>query len=398
MDLHQIDKKLNGLREAIDRIGGNLLDLELDPSRRLLDESELEGASGERWGAASAQLIQLWRWHGALTALLEQAEQLRGDRGRLRPERLRELEELLVGTSIEAPGDHVPIEKRELLEQSQATIRCTPDQLLEIMSQSFDEARAALVEIGTAWDTFVVRLRGARASIEESAERCLRLDQPEPPELARAQDEFNRLSRLLASDPLAVSADEVDALEASAAALSGGLDAAVGLSADMGNRLAEARALLGDLRRAGQESQTAYEQALLKIGSVTVPEPVSLAGIEVELERVVELCDAGDWRAAADVLDRWTAHAGRVLADVRKCTAECRAPIEARNELRGRLEAYRGKANALGLLEDPELSSIFRRARQALHTAPCDLEQAEHLVQVYQLGLRGGLPSREAAR
>ena len=55
-----------------------------------------------------------------------------------------------------------------------------------------------------------------------------------------------------------------------------------------------------------------------------------------------------------------------------------------RDELRGLLGAYRAKAAALGAAEDPELTSRYRRARDLLWTAPCQLAAADDAVRGYQ--------------
>jgi len=61
MTLETVDRRLDELRTASERIGANLLELEVDPTRRLLDEATLVGSSSAAWEAASAQLLQLWQ-------------------------------------------------------------------------------------------------------------------------------------------------------------------------------------------------------------------------------------------------------------------------------------------------------------------------------------------------
>jgi hypothetical protein len=61
--------------------------------------------------------------------------------------------------------------------------------------------------------------------------------------------------------------------------------------------------------------------------------------------------------------------------------------IARRDELRGRLEAYRAKAAARGRAEDERLAGLFTRAHDLLFTAPCDLRAATRAVHAYQSGL-----------
>ena len=58
-----------------------------------------------------------------------------------------------------------------------------------------------------------------------------------------------------------------------------------------------------------------------------------------------------------------------------------------RRELRGRLDGYRAKAQALGSAEDLRLEGLYTAARDALYGAPCDLDDAERQVMAYQRAL-----------
>jgi hypothetical protein len=78
---------------------------------------------------------------------------------------------------------------------------------------------------------------------------------------------------------------------------------------------------------------------------------------------------------------------------MRRATEACWAPLAARNELRGRLDAYRAKANALGLLEDPDAEAVYNEARGILFTAPTDLAVAVSLVDRYQKAVSSRQPT-----
>ncbi|HEY2650972.1 MAG TPA: hypothetical protein VGI50_03555, partial [Solirubrobacteraceae bacterium] len=87
--------KLSRLQEASERAAANLLELEIDSSRQLLEVSALTGRSADRWSQASGALTDLWRWQGLLTQVLERAEKLRG------PWRTNDLRALVEEESIE---------------------------------------------------------------------------------------------------------------------------------------------------------------------------------------------------------------------------------------------------------------------------------------------------------
>src|SRR6202008_1122055 len=91
------------LREASERAAANLLELEIDSSRQLLEVSALTGRSADRGSHASGGLTALWRWQGLLKQVLERAEKLRG------PWRTNDLRALLEEESIELTRSEIPL-------------------------------------------------------------------------------------------------------------------------------------------------------------------------------------------------------------------------------------------------------------------------------------------------
>jgi hypothetical protein len=72
------------------------------------------------------------------------------------------------------------------------------------------------------------------------------------------------------------------------------------------------------------------------------------------------------------------------VAALRAAAARNAALLAERNELRGRLDAYRAKALRRGLGESGDLWSLADAARDVLYTAPCDLAAARAAVNAYQ--------------
>ncbi|OLT24043.1 hypothetical protein BJF79_45530 [Actinomadura sp. CNU-125] len=58
--------------------------------------------------------------------------------------------------------------------------------------------------------------------------------------------------------------------------------------------------------------------------------------------------------------------------------------LERRDELRGRLDAYRVKAARLGLAEDDATAGLYEKARALLWTSPCDLREATVALSEFQ--------------
>jgi hypothetical protein len=315
MNRNDLENELSRLREASERIAANLVELEIDSSRQLLESSTLTGASAARWAAASAALTNLWSWRALLDDLLERAEKLYAGR-----RHADELSSLLTGPSIELTSSPVPLAERDLLGSAENTTRCTPDELIARMSSAFDEVKTALTEFGATWST---------------------------------------------------------------------LDAG----------LADARSRLAYLTTVIQEARAAHEQVVAKIAlSTPPPSPELPDDPRLELGEIEQLARSGDCLDAQRRLGRWTSRTAARLDEAQRILRVNRAPLEARGQLRGLLEAYRVKAARMHAIEDPELERIYAEARDALYTAPTDLAQVAQLVRRYQEILGAAPPTREALR
>jgi hypothetical protein len=399
MSLEQIDRTIHRLRDAAEQISANLIEIELDPNRKLLDATDLRGESATRWAQASASLTQLWQWYSLLDGLLDRAAGLRGKRTHLPASQLTELGALLRGASIELSSEQVPLEQRDLLGGSEAARRCTADELLARMSVEFDQSKTVVAAIGRAWDTLVPRLRAARAALDDSAELARTLGDAEPSELDLARRRLSELAGALSKDPLSASVKDIERLETSLQAIRRDLDGVEEVRREISQLLVDAHELLEELRRAVQDGKAAHEEALIKIATPAATEPPCLdSAFEQQLEDVAELSSRGAWREARNALEQWTTRARSLLDQARRITTENCAPIEARTELRGLLDAYQAKAKQLGLIEDPECSEMFEEAHEALYTAPTDLGQAAELVRRYQQALPEGPSAREVLR
>jgi hypothetical protein len=394
MKPYEIREVLQRVREASERVSANLVELEIDSSRQLLEARTLTGESATRWSAASAALTELWEWRGLLVGFLEHAEELRpSGRG------MRELGSLLVTPSIELARSPVPLAERDLLGSPEVTVRCTPDQLLERMSRAFDEVKTVVAEFGRAWDTLTPRLTAARGLLDQTRALAASSGESGRTDLDEAADRLTRLTAELTSDPLSVTAADVDRLIDSLEAIRRDLEAAGALRRDLDARLADSRALLTQLRSVVDEGRVAHEELLVKIAAPSAaPAPELPADLDGELVRIAALARSGAWRDARHRLDQWTAQVRELLDVAQRTLRANRAPIEARNQLRALLEAYQVKAGRLGAVEDPELERIFAQAHQALYTAPTDLALVAQLVRRYQEILSAAQPAREAIR
>jgi hypothetical protein len=394
MKLDDLARELERLREASERVAANLVELEIDSSRQLLEARVLAGESAARWSAASAALTDLWEWRGLLDQFLGRAEELSRS-----PRRANEYKALIEGSSIELARSQVPLAERDLLGSTEVTVRCTAAELLARMSRAFDGVKTVVAEFGEAWNTLTPRLTAARGELDQTQSLAASMGESDRTDLADASNRLARLTEALTSDPLSVAPADVDRLIDSVDAIRRDLEATGALRHDLDARLADSRALLTQLHAAVDEGRAAHEELLVKIAVPSAPAAPELPhNLDGELDQIAALAHSGAWRDARRRLDRWTAQSRELLDDAQRILRANRAPIEARNQLRALLEAYQVKASRVGAVEDPELERIFAQAHQALYTAPTDLSVAAQLVRRYQDLLNAPRPAPEAIR
>lgn len=383
MKLDELDQELSRLRTASERIAANLVDLEIDSGRQLLEASTLTGESRERWSVASAALTDLWEWRALLDALLQRAEELRRS-----PRRADQLKALLTGPSIELTRSPVPLAERDLLANPEIAATCTVDQLLARMSRSFDEVKTVVARFGQAWEALTPRLGEARTLLDHARALAHSLDEPEAgesAELAQAAARLGELSTSVATDPLRVDPHELDRLIDSLQAIERELEGAAALRRDLDAKLGDARAQLTRVHALLDECRAAHEELRVKISAPTAAGAPELPDdVDRELDQVARLAHSGAWREARRRLDDWSTRTSAWLQQAERILHANRAPLEARNQLRTLLEAYQIKAGRLGAIEDAQLEQIFTQAHEALYTAPTDLTVAAQLVRRYQ--------------
>jgi hypothetical protein len=383
--------KLERLHQAAERINANLVELEVDSGRKLLEASSLEGESAARWSAAGSALTELWRRQSLLEDLLQRADRARASR------HTDELRVLLTGPSIELASADVPLAQRHLLGSAETAERCSPDELLAAMSDAFDEVKLVVYAIGGAWETLVPKVDAARRLQEEATRLAEEVGESSAHELDRASQALAQLAAAVTNDPLSVTAADTDKLTGSLRVVRDELEATAALKRGFDRRILAAHELLGGLRTRVEEGQSAHAELVVKIAAPSLPPaPEMPSAPAAELTEIEELARRGRWREANRRLERWTARTQGLLEDAARAVDANRAPIEARNQFRALLEAYQVKAKRLGRLEDPRLTEIFSTAQAALFTAPTDLATAAQLVRSYQEALNESRPAQEA--
>jgi hypothetical protein len=89
------------------------------------------------------------------------------------------------------------------------------------------------------------------------------------------------------------------------------------------------------------------------------------------------------WRRLAAALSTVADQVNAACDQVERLRGIAAGLLERRDELRGRLSAYRAKAVARGHAEQDALTAMYETAYQLLYTAPCDLRAATRAVHAY---------------
>jgi hypothetical protein len=393
-----LDGELERLRLAVGRVGSSLLELEEHPTKALLDAAPLRGATASRWAEASRTLAELFAWSTLLRGVLVQATELRGTRRALDAARAAELAILLHGPSIELSDKAVQLEARQLVGTGRIVERCTPEELTQRMGRAFEEVKLVVLAVDEVWDRGVARVAADRAAAAELESRTARHGGSPAAPLVGLEASLDAIAEELLADPLAIDLARLDDVEAALAQARREIDEVDEIRGDLDARRDTALLLLAELDAAIAAGRDAGEEATAKVAGAEVVEPLPVdCGAAGELDRAVALVAGGDWAVGAAALAHWRQATQELLDRAREIERSNRAPVAARNELRGRLDAFHAKAGGLGRLEDAELEACFDEARAELYTAPTDLARAADLVRGYQAALAAIPSDREVA-
>lgn len=347
-------------------------EIEASPSYLMLKDATRSGETARKYGAAAADARDLWTFIDAADSQLTAARSHlngRGANGGNGVELRRLLEEpWFVITTAAGPRNYS-------LSQTMAEIR-----------RRYEAVRVGVTEIDQLWVSVLPRVEAARSTLQRLQAEADDLGVLEPL-IGRARALAEDLAERLVSDPASVSVQDgsnLDVQVANAAKqmsmLRTGHDH---LDADF-NATEE---LLASLRVLLARAEAARVEALTKIvnpsGLVRVPDVSLLDGPDGMAKRLDDLlanAATRAWTQKRSLLDAWLISARKLEAQLIRAGEANRAPLEARNELRGRFRAYTAKMAAMGRAEDMDLTELVDAARSQLYTAPTDIPAAEAAI------------------
>jgi hypothetical protein len=384
----EIDHALERIKGERERITTVLLELEAQQGYQLLKGARLTGATKRCQDELNDRMTRLWKLFDAHGRVFGEAQELRARHSRPGQAQLAELTRLLTGTSVELVSEEIPLEERTLLGPTGEWLSL--DAVVARMTPLYEEAAGTIASVDGVWSALLTRL----GDVENSAQTVEAL----LGSLGIQDAEFDRVGRRLAevreaarADPLSLATDgrpdmsRIDEVGKDLTALGSRLEDAVRIRDEHDDRVRGIEATIGLVRAAEEEAIQARDIVLAKITSPALPDLPHLAtALGDRLGALDELRGQGRWidlAARAAELERAAATA---LDQARATTGLITGLLARRDELRGRLDAYKAKAGRLGHAEDTGLTELYQRAHDLLWTSPCDLRRATVALADYQ--------------
>ena len=386
-----------------DAVQANLLELDGNFAKQVLEGATLTGQTRDRWAAASASLATLWETFLAYSAVVDRIAEL--GTGSKRPARkdLPELNALLSGGCVQLAGAPVPLARRDLAGAARPPV--TLATAVGAMRRAFAEVTEVTSAVETVWAAIGVPLDAVTGELARVRPLTDGLGADIQAEFRDAENALAAQRAAANADPLAlwqpvrdgktaraagegrVDTTAADRLREQAAALTPRIIELDRLRQQARRRIDDLAAAAAAARAARQDALSARRDVAVRISALpSLPPEIS----GPPLATLGALADGGQWSRLAAELGRCEAELAAAAAQTADMTQKAAAAIEKRDELRGLLRAYKAKAARLGAAEDPDLAARHERAHGLLWTAPCDLAAAEAAVAAYQRAILEG--------
>lgn len=384
MNSSEIDARLQEYTAAEHRIGANLHELEDHAVYQLLTSGVLQGRTAKALEPVGNADPTLWELFSTLNTTLDRARAIRGTKGWVGGTDLRDLVELLTTPSVVLREYSVPLAERGLTGDADREERTTVAGLIERMRSIYEPLRDTISHADRVLTGLLPRLSSADRTLA-----ALRTDVDElgldRTQLDSITETIERIRDLSLTDPLSI---PTDVHESVTGALHDGAASVAGARAShdaIAHDLTEAADVLDRCRSLIATATSDRERALRKVVvAETLPTPPNLnavdgpRGLAAALKPISRA--TGPWQKTRRELDSWLSRAERLERQLASVAARIREPLDRRDELRGRLRAFRAKMSGVGLGEDSTLSELSDEVHNELFTAPADLDRAERLL------------------
>jgi hypothetical protein len=401
VSLADVDAALGLAQTEVAQLGGRLFELDAERERRAAEADGLQGDSAAEWQGALDQIAVMWAWYQtlseAVSSIATRRESSDPDRGNTET-----CWRDLTGPSIELPAESMDLARRCLPAEAVAATTWAIHPLVALISQVLETAAETIASVLAMRDVALPKLEEIETSLARSDAAARAAGVRVPNEAASVKSRLDSLRAQLASDPMAVPLEAFAQLTAAAARIGHQVDESVaelsGVEETLDHIDADLEAAQRDLDQARHDMAEVEAKIAGPAGPRRTDDTDSLARQSTELRgrltQAWDLVAAGNRAGAARLAGALGPTARDLRATADALAGSAAEPLTRRRELRGRLDAYRAKAHSLGRAEDPGLLELYRRAEDALYTAPCDLDEAERQLAGYQAGILSP-PGRE---
>lgn len=382
VETSEIDSRLQRYTAAEHRIGANLQELEDHSVYQLLTTDVLDGKTAR--ALQGAKDANLWELFSVLSSALDQARTKRGSDSRLRNETRIELATMLTTDSVLLTTENIPLAERGLTGASSREERISIERLIDRMARIYEPIRDVVTHAETVLRDVLPRLNSAEGTLNRLRAQAAELNLTMP-ELGRIDETITRIRDLSLTDPLAIPENARSTFDqalhdagATIAAARTSHDELAGDIARASDLLDECRELIerGSINRAASLSKIAQPIGLRRPPSIEAID--GPRGLAPKLTPIV--ASTKPWQVVRREIDGWSQAAVRLRDQLQRVAEANARPINKRDELRGRLAAFRAKMAATGFSEDALLRDISAEAHNELFTSPTDLTRAERLV------------------
>jgi hypothetical protein len=358
MNRDEVDRAIAALSAVYDTIASSMYAIDSDPALGFLRAGGLTGTTLATWTTLSPQVDARWTEFNALGELIEQA---RTDRTQRQPADVHVL-------TVDGP------------------------RLAATLSSGCAAITAILSDVNTAWSAASRATSPVVDAIAVLSRRATDIGDTDGISTLAGRVQLAASSAL--ADPLTSArggalrpdlASELSHLSNDIAMASTRIADQVRVRNGYPERRAELALLIDALGAAEDGVRDAFIRATEKIVDPGLPpEPHTRSVLRARLSELDSLHAAKRWRRLADDIALMEATIARARARTTELTEAADGLVARRDELRGRLDAYRAKAARHRLDEHDTLGPLHARARALLYTAPCDLQAATKAVHAYQ--------------
>ena len=401
MDRNALMQTLTALGEAHDRTAAAMFAVDSHPGLVFLRGSGLAGRTAERAATLAPEVDRMWARFTAIGEVLERARGIRQGQRRLDDADWDALQLLLAEPVIGLDRAGMPVDRA-----GTGVVRV--ERVLDLsadLERRCAELTGHLSEVDSAWSAVAAQWGPLTEAADAAIAQAAALGEPELTgafaarlAAARAEDLADPLAaapggdlRPAARTRLRDLATELEAARrrlAEIAALRDGYPA----------RVAGLRELVDQVAAAEQRTRESYAQVERKIADPRLsPLPAAAAVLRTRLPDPNKV-HSGRLVRLADELAGLERTIRQALARAEELRSAADGLLARRDELRGRLDAYRAKAARSGFAEEAGLTDRYQSAHDLLHTAPCRLPAATQAVHAYQQALNDLIAAAKEAR